>query len=298
MVESIHKFFNIGTVQWMSFPQADVLDTVRNIAADPFFDVIELTHFPDEAKRREAKKLLETACIKVSFAAQPIQLDTGLNPNALDEADRAEAERRLKEAADEAEFFGAEAMAFMAGAWDEVNKEAQYRQLVKTTVSLCDYLAAKGMRLELEVFDFDMEKRALIGPAELAARYAAEVRSHRDNFGLLVDLSHLPTTYETAREALPILAPYTTHLHLGNAVVTPGKPAYGDQHPRFAFPCSANGQAELTEFLQIAKNEGLFQPNHKMIMSFEIKPYLDEDPDLVLAGSKRLLNQSWAAVRD
>ena len=51
----------------------------------------------------------------------------------------------------------------------------------------------------LEVFDFDMDKAALIGPAPYAARFAADMRTTNNNFGLLVDLSHFPTTYETSR---------------------------------------------------------------------------------------------------
>ena len=43
-----------------------------------------------------------------------------------------------------------------------------------------------------EVFDYDIDKRALIGPAALAARYAGEIRRDYGNFGLLVDLSISP----------------------------------------------------------------------------------------------------------
>ena len=48
------------------------------------------------------------------------------------------------------------------------------------------------------MFDFDMDKAALIGPAPYAARFAADMRTTHNNFGLLVDLSHFPTTYETS----------------------------------------------------------------------------------------------------
>ena len=55
------------------------------------------------------------------------------------------------------------------------------------------------MNVELEVFDFDMDKAALIGPAPYAAQFAADMRMTHNNFGLLVDLSHFPTTYETSK---------------------------------------------------------------------------------------------------
>ena len=96
----------------------------------------------------------------------------------------------------------------------------------------------------MEVFDFDMDKAALIGPAPLAARFAADMRTTHANFGLLVDLSHFPTTYETSRFVIRTLRPYITHFHFGNAVVEKGCDGYGDLHPRMGYPHSANDVAE------------------------------------------------------
>lgn len=112
------------------------------------------------------------------------------------------------------------------------------------------------MTVELEVFDFDMDKAALIGPAPYAARFAADMRTTHNNFGLLVDLSHFPTTYETARFVIRTLRPYITHLHIGNAVVKEGCQAYGDQHPEFGFPESANDTEQLADFFTVLKEEG------------------------------------------
>lgn len=45
MVESIHRYFQIGTIQWMSHPNYDVLDSIHRIGSDDYFDAIEVTHF-------------------------------------------------------------------------------------------------------------------------------------------------------------------------------------------------------------------------------------------------------------
>ena len=82
------------------------------------------------------------------------------------------------------------------------------------------------MVVELEVFDFDMDKATLIGPAPYAAKFAADMRTTNNNFGLLVDLSHIPTTYESPKFVIQTLRPYITHLHFGNAVVKKGCIAY------------------------------------------------------------------------
>jgi hypothetical protein len=84
-------------------------------------------------------------------------------------------EKTLLEAIDEAEYLGAKGIAFLAGKWKEEEKEAAYRQLLKTTGNLCTYAAKKDMYVELEVFDYDMDKAVLVGPAPLAARFAADI---------------------------------------------------------------------------------------------------------------------------
>lgn len=297
MKDSIHKYFQVGTVQWMSHPHRDILQSLHDLLADPDLDAIEVRHFADAAQRDAARRLLAQSHMKVCYGAQPTLL-TGFNPNAVEEGERQKAEQVLKDALDEAEYLGAKGIAFLAGKWEEAAKEQAYAALLKTTRAVCSYAAQKNMNVELEVFDYDMDKAALIGPAPLAAKFAADVRTTHSNFGLLVDLSHFPTTYETSRFVIQTLRPYITHLHIGNAVVKPGCEAYGDMHPRFGFPESANDVPELLDFFRVLKEEGFFRPEEPMVLSFEVKPWGEEDEDIVLANSKRALNRAWAMLED
>lgn len=300
MKDSIHRYFQIGTIQWMSHPPADydLVDSVKTIACDPFFDAIEIGQIKDGGVRAKVKSMLEQAHMKVCYGAQPRLLGPGLNPNDLDEEKRQTAEKTLLEAVDEAAYLGAKGIAFLAGKWQPETKEAAYAQLLKTTKAVCDYAAQKGMTVNLEVFDYDMDKAALIGPAPYAAKFAADMRSMVNNFGLMVDLSHFPTTYETSRFVIRTLRPYINHFHIGNAVVKKGCEAYGDQHPRFGFPESANDTEQLLDFFQVLKEEGFFNAKEPYVLSFEVKPWKDEDGDLILAGTKRVINRAWAMLED
>jgi sugar phosphate isomerase/epimerase len=300
MKDPIQKYFDIGTIQWMSNPPAayDLISSVRTLACDEYFSVLELTHIPEEKTREKVKSLLAQSHMRVCYGAQPKLLGPGLNPNAVDEEGRKAAEATLFAAVDEAEYLGAKGIAFLAGKWTQENKEAAYSQLLKTTRNLCSYAAEKDMFIELEVFDYDMDKASLIGPAPLAARFAADMRTTHNNFGLLVDLSHFPTTYETSKFVVQTLRPYITHFHIGNAVVKKGCEAYGDQHPRFGFPDSANDVAELTDFFTVLKEEGFLQSKKPYILSIEVKPWKDEDGDIILAATKRVINRAWALVED
>ena len=294
MRESIHKFFRIGTIQWMSYPKSAPLDSLLAIARDDYFDAIELKGFG--ADNAAAKAILDQSHLHVCYGAQPRLLGPKLNPNDLDEAARKQAEKTLLEAVDEAEYLGAGGIAFLAGKWEESTKEQSYAQLLKTTRAVCDYAAGKNMNVELEVFDFDMDKAALIGPAPLAARFAADMRTTHHNFGLLVDLSHFPTTYETSRFVIRTLRPYITHLHFGNAVVKPGCDGYGDLHPRMGYPNSANDTSELLDFLRVLKDEGFFNAEHPYVLSMEVTLRPGEDEGIVLANTKRVLNRAWALL--
>ena len=294
MKESIHKYFQVGTIQWMSYPKSDPMDSLLAICRDDYFDAVELKGYGE--KNEEAKKLLDQSHLKVCYGAQPRLLSTGLNPNDMDETGRQKAEATLIEGIDEAEYLGARGIAFLAGKWAPETKDAQYQQLLKTTRNLCDYAAGKGMMIELEVFDFDMDKAALIGPAPYAARFAADMRMTHNNFGLLVDLSHFPTTYETSRFVVRTLRPYITHFHFGNAVVRPGCDGYGDLHPRFGYPNSANDTPELVDYLKVLKEEGFFDAENPYVLSMEVTLRPGEDEQIVLANTKRVLNRAWALV--
>lgn len=300
MNESIHKYFKVGTIQWMTHPPKDyeLLDSLKTIACDDFFDAIEVTQVKDDALREQAKKILDQSHLKVCYGAQPRLLGTGLNPNDIDEEGRKKAEATLLEAIDEAEYLGAGGIAFLAGKWEEETKEAQYQQLLKTTRAVCGYAKTQGMNVELEVFDYDIDKAVLIGPAPLAARFAADMRTTHANFGLLVDLSHFPITYESSQFVVQTLRPYITHLHFGNAVVKEGCAAYGDKHPRLGFPGSANDTEELLDYLQVLKEEGFFRVENPLVLSMEVSPYGEEEADIILANTKRVLKRAWALLED
>lgn len=298
MNNCIHEFFKVGTLSWMSFPQKNIVEAVRKIASDDYFDVIEITGCKDKVEREKVKKLLEQSHLMVCYGVQPILLSSGLNTNDIDEEKRKTAESVLISAIDEAEYLGAKGISFMAGKWENATRDQAYDQLLKTTRNICDYAAKKNMMVELEVFDFDMDKSVLIGPAPYAAQFAADVRKTNNNFGLLADLSHFPTTHETSKFVIQMLRPYITHLHFGNAVVEPGYPLYGDKHPRFGYPHSANDIKELIEFLSVLKAEGFFDAENPLILSMEVTPTSEEEEDIILANTKRCLNRAWSLVKD
>lgn len=296
MNESIHRYFRIGALQWMSYPKDKALDSLYRVAADPFFDAVEFSGCESREDRSRARRIIAESHISAAIGAQPRLLAGKLNPNAIEEAEREKAEKVLLDAVDEASDIGAEGLSFLSGRYTRETKEACFDALVITTKNVCRYAQERGLQVELELFDYDVDKCSLIGPVDFAARFAGEIRKDCPNFGLLLDLSHLPIMHEETEHAVCVLRPYLTHFHIGNAVMKPGYPSYGDKHPRFGFPNSENDTAELVRFFRALKNEGFFQEDRPYMLSTEITPQGDEDPVLVMAGAKRVINRAWAMV--
>ncbi|QQO08129.1 sugar phosphate isomerase/epimerase family protein [Breznakiella homolactica] len=305
MKDSIHKYFKVGLIAFMAYPRCikgddpDYLDIIRKIAYDDYFDAIEVSWCKDSAARAASAGILEQAHMTVCYGAQPRLLTTGMNANAIDEKERQMAEATLIAAVDEAEEVGARGIAFLSGKWQEAARDQAYAQLLKTTRNVCDYAKKKNMFVELEVFDFDIAKASLIGPAPYAAQFAADIRTTHSNFGLLIDLSHIPMTYETPEFVVRTLRPYLTHFHIGNTVIkSRDTEGYGDEHQRFGFPGSENDTEQVLDFLRVLRNEGFFNAKNPYVLSFEVKPWKDEDPDAVVANAKRVLNRAWALLED
>lgn len=303
MNESMHMYMKVGLIHFMAYPttmkgEGPILETLKKIAADDYFDAVEVTWIKDKDIRQKAKKIIDTAHMTVAYGAQPRLLTTGFNINDIDEEGRQKALATLKEGIDEAYEIGAAGFAFLSGKYAEETKEEAYQALVKSTKELCAYAKSKGnMMVAHEVFDYDVDKKSLVGPVSLAKRYAEEIRSEYDNFGLMVDLSHLPLIRETAEESLLPIKDYIIHAHMGNCVVKdPSLPAYGDAHPRFGFPNGENDVDELVEYLRVLKDIGFISKDRRPIVSFEVKPFEDEDPELVVANAKRVLNLAWARL--
>lgn len=305
-------FMDVGIVHCMIYPEVlrgegPVVETASTIAADDFFDVLEITFVKDPAVRAELKKALDVARMGVGFAAQPGLLLNGLNLADLDEAGRQAAVSKMEEGVDQAYFYGALIMAVFDGpqSYPGPQKAAEATdQLVKSLGEICQYAKDQArhylLTISLETFDRTVEKKSLMGPSEEVAQMAERVKACHGNFGITVDLSHLPLLEESPVESLTPLQEHLIHVHVGNAYTADrDSPAYGDQHPRFGLPGSPNDAPQLVEFFRTLFAIGYFEkdlPTAKPVVTFEVKPLPGEAPELVIANCKRVMREAWALL--
>ena len=304
MQESMYKFMKVGLIHFMAYPQVmkgegPILETLQKIAEDDFFTAVEVSWMNDAQIRQKAKKLLEVSHLTVAYGAQPRLLVKKLDLNSLDEAERREAINEVKDAVDEAYEIGAKGLAFLSGKDPGVDERKQALKLLISSIKeICGYAKSKGdLGITLEVFDQDIDKKCLIGPAKDARIVAEEVRREFDNFGLMVDLSHLPLLKETPKQAILPVKDYLVHAHMGNCILKDKEhPGYGDQHPRFGIKGGENDVKELIEYLRVLLDIGFLNPENPPIVSFEVKPLADESSEVVIANAKRVLREAWGRV--
>lgn len=303
MNEPMEKFLRMGIVHFMAFPQVSGglgpwEETVRSIALDPFFTAIEITHIDDPKTRERVKELIDLAGLSMGFGAHPVILGRKLNLNSLEEEERVRAIKILFPLIDEAVLMGAESFVVLSGRDPGEEKRGEaIEALVRSLSELCAYAAAKGgPMIVAETFDCQVDKCCLLGPTPLALKLAQRIKQSHDNFGLLVDLSHIPLLNESPQEALVPVKDYLAGVHIGNAVMDPSCAGFGDNHPIFGSPGSANTVKEVTEFLKTLREVGFLDGKKRPMVSFEIKPLEGQDPLIVIAKAKRVMVEAWAGI--
>jgi len=297
------NYCTLSIVHFMAFPETmrgdgPIAETVMKIAEDPFFGAVEIGWIKDPAVRAQVKRIVDVAHIKVGHAAQSALLVQKLNVNSLDEAERMRAVEQLYRNVDEAAEMGAQRVAFLSGADPgDADRPKAFEALVKSVKQVAAYAKNQGIALTLETFDRTIDKKCLIGPSSLAAEFCKLIRQDYPDFGLMYDLSHMPLLYETPETSLSVLKDYLVHIHVGNAVLNPQTPGYGDQHPRFGWPGGSNDVPEVTGFIRGLFKSGYLTENSptRPWIGFEVKPQSAEEPSsLVIASAKRVWQEAWS----
>lgn len=305
MQDSIYRYAKVGLIHPMAFPETirgegPIVETLTRIAADDYFTAVEVTGIKEVAVRQKVRDILESSHLTVVFAGQPSLLLNKLNLNSEDPEERGKAVAQVRDSIDQACFLGAELVAVCSGVDPgERKREIAKGWLIDSLRNICSYAqSGKRMCVVLETFDrLTFGKHLLIGPSLEALEIAQEVKKEFPQFGLLIDLSHLPLLGEDITFTLKTVRDYLLHVHLGNCVLKdPQHPAYGDEHPRFGIKGGENDVEELCEFLKQLLDHGYLNPDRPRIMSFEIKPLPGESSEIVIANAKRTLNEAWARL--
>ena len=295
----------LSIVHFMAFPETirgegPIVETVTKIAEDDFFSGIELAWIKDADKRKQVKSILASAHLAGTFGAQPALISQKLDLNSADAAMRERAVAQIKECIDMAADLEFPRLSLLGGFDPGADKRADaFKLLADSMRQICAYGRQHGVGIGLEIFDRDVDVKALLGPLQDCVDFSNALKKDFADFGLLYDQSHQPLLREQSLPALKMLQSHLAHIHVGNCVAVEGRPAFGDKHPRFGFPGSEIDVDELAEFLCALFAIGYLKKDPdgtKPWVGIEVKPQPGESSELLLAGTRRAWIEAWARV--
>ncbi len=287
----------LGVVHNMAFPEClggdgPQLGSLKEICYDPFFEAVDVGPMNDPAVRGDCADLLCDCQMTVTFACQPTILRHNLDLNAADAVERKKAVTTVAGLFDQAKELGASRIALMSGK-NAAGSAAQER-LVDSLRQLCKIAKERvGLPLVLEIFDYDIDKKALVGTCATAAAVAQEVRRDFADFGLLHDLSHIYLCHENPAQHLPQIREHLVAVHMGSSISDRKHPMFGDTHPLFGMPGGDNDVPQLRSFIKTLFDIGFLRPGRRPVCGFEVKPPAGVAPQTALANMKRTWQKAW-----
>jgi sugar phosphate isomerase/epimerase len=290
----------LGVVHFMAFPEClsgegPQPETLAEICDDPFFDAVDVGPVSDPAQRRECAALLRDSRMTVAFACQPVQLRHGLDLNAEDEARRAAALDAVVGLIDQARELGASRFGLMSGSnVPERDRPRAIERLVASLRRVCKEARDRaGLPVVLEIFDHDMDKKALVGTCATAATVARAVKRDFPDFGLLHDLSHIYLCHEEPARHFPLIREHLVAMHMGSSVSDRSHPLFGDTHPLFGMAGGDCGVPQLRDFIRTLFDIGFLRPGRRPVCGFEVKPPAGVRPRTAIANMKRTWQEAW-----
>jgi sugar phosphate isomerase/epimerase len=302
--------FDLGVVLPLAFPESreseeGLMASLDYLLTDTDFGAVELGPIADKSLREKVRSLTALAQVQVVYLPILPMIYNNMPLGSADRGARQTALQQVQQLIDEATEVGA-TLAMVASPPDPgpEAREAMVERLAEDLRALSDYADSRShyrrLFLTLENFDRDVEKKRLIGPTVEAAALARAI--DRDNFGLTIDLSHLPLLQEHPADALNAAQDVILHAHIGNCVAdNPNDPLYGDFHPRFGYPSSANDVDDVLAYLQALRKVNYFERvaerlGSRPIVSFEIKTQPGESPRYILANGKRTVARALSRL--
>ncbi|MCZ8516093.1 hypothetical protein O9H85_27560 [Paenibacillus filicis] len=287
MKDDIRQYVKIGIVHHAAFPLAGskpggILESIMDIARDPFFDAIELASIPDSAVRTEVKQLLLSSGMLVCYHAMPKGQAKQINLGSLIEYERLEAIQWIKEAVDEAYEMHAEMFTisdeFISGAFF---RKQTLQALEKSLKEICRYTAIKGAM-----------KVAYGPPLSFSeTEPSKETIGKISGLGVFIDVDQLPGHYEMNDRNMKHVKKQLIYSRMGNCCKD------GRYHALMSAKSQAVNTEQLVHFLRNLCKVDYIGEGKQKVLTFNVKPMENESPHAVIANGKRTLLEAWRLLQ-
>ena len=293
----------LGLVTYASYPEIiadsdELLQRMQEFMLDSVFEVLEIPYSNNPKVSRELRSMAASSCVDLIVSAGPnFALENWTLCSPCDHI-RQQGIDRMKRVIDFSNSIGASQVVFMSGADDPPYREEMLTLLRQSIEILLGY-AHKEQYLSLEPADREITHLQLLGPSTEVRDLLGDIPE--EQFGITLDMSHIPQLNEELRYACMTLGAQVSHAHLANTVLADRQHlCYGDAHPRLGIVGSEFSYQDASMFVQHLQQycfmQRVYYPLGLPVVSMEVKPMPDENNDLTLAGAKRDLFRSTRAL--
>lgn len=292
------RYCNLGLVFGMAVPNYHSFNHLSQVLRDPFFSAIEIRDFWSYSQKEqiELQRMLGISLMEITYETQPLLLyNPEYNLNSPDTEVRNKTINRLKKEINAAALLRAKNVVMTSGKYiDGISEETQLSYLVNSLIQLTSYAKEKGVRLLIEPFDRDLDKKMLVGSLPITLQLIKQVYTHDSSFGILLDCGRFPFFNESRQEIVRTLGKYIMQVHIGNCVLEDSEnPAYGDKHPRFGIINGMVNETDIALFLKDLYDVGFLKKGGDKVISLEARPVEGEEPELIIANLKRAFIKAW-----
>ena len=297
MSPALRQYARIGLVHHLLYPActADADHHERTLAEFAERGDIETFDcclpFGDERRRRLVPRLRACGKAHLAYAAHFFPF-RHIGLGTLSASEQGLARLILADQIEQAAAIGATGFVFASGGPTPAGAtEANHRAFAETCDWICERLGRHGITALLEPFDMTVDKCFLYGPTRICAEFAA---ARPANFGIELDLAHVPLMGETFAEAIRNVAPFLRRVHLGNCVLKDqSHPRYGDTHPPVGLPGGEIDTPQLAEILALLLDIGFLDPAKRGDLVFEMTPWPGKTVEETIADTFARAEQAW-----
>lgn len=158
----------------------------------------------------------------------------------------------------------------------------------------CGELKPKGITALLEPFDRAIDKKYLYGPTEECVELVESLKPEADNFGIELDMAHVPLMNESFEHAIKTVAPHLKRVHLGNCVMKDRQhPWYGDRHPPIGLEGGEIDVPELAEIFRLLLDTGYLSRESRGALVMEMQAFPGKSVEDTIIDNLERIDQAW-----
>ena len=223
--------------------------------------------------------------------------DKPVFPATADPGERAYSLDILRRETDFALEAGAKKIIFGSGKDVPENREDAKKRFEEFILQWSEFIP-QDVWLTLEPTDRDVDKHFLFGSMAETRETVYNIRkAGMANFGILLDMGHIPIMHETLQSAAMAAGELLEHIHLGNCVIKDKtSPYYGDKHPCWGYPGGEYDETDGAIFLEELKKAGYFYRGNPRTVSFEMRPLTGKTAEQTVEYLSHWIKRTYAGI--